>query len=510
MNRILIVVIAIAAAIAAGYFMFTGDDGIEPTPPVAVSTPNEASKSANAPEAVSAPGASNAAPVQTDPASGDAAPQAPDGTTTAATDRTTAAADASTSAAAVMAEKSATALASSADGDTAEQEMQTARNQPQSAASRAAKAAQEAVKDGAADAKRAATSDQTTARIADANPVASDGTKTREAIEDEVSAKLDRVQDNATAAADQVAKTELVPVAPKRAPRTNQQDVAVIPMRAVKPPSFDVVRISDVDCTAVIAGQAPSQAIVRISANGSNIATLRADGDGSWAHVTTEPFAPGGVELTLTAETAAGMGDAPESVVLVVPDCADLSQDGKAIALLTPKNRTGTRILQAPEAPDRIAMPQGLNLAKVDYDDQGKLEMSGSGAPDAELRAYVDGVYAGRTRADAGGKWRIVPDAEIAPGVHVLRVDHVDGAGTVLARIELPFVRATPEAVRITVDQVVVQPGNSLWRIARRTYGRGISYTTIYQANQDRIRDPDLIYPGQVFNLPDLPGTRNN
>lgn len=507
MNRILIVVIAIAAAIAAGFFMFTGDNGIGPTPPVAVSTPDEASNSANAPEAVSAPGASNAAPVPSNPASGDAAPETAEGTATA---KTTAAADSNTNAAAAMADKSTTAMANAADRDAAEQEMQTARNQPQSAVSRAAKAVREAVEEETADSKTAATADQPTARIADANPVASDGEKTREAIEDKVATRLDRIQDSAAAAADQVTKTEPVPVAPKRAPRTNQQDVAVIPMRAVKPPSFDVVRISDVDCTAVIAGQAPSRAIVRVSANGLNIATLRADGDGSWAHVTTKPFAPGGVELTLTAETAAGMADAPESVVLVVPDCADLSQDGKAIALLTPKNRTGTRILQAPETPDRIAMPQGLNLAKVDYDDQGKLEMSGSGAPDAELRAYVDGVYAGRTRADAGGEWRIVPDAEIAPGVHVLRVDHVDGAGTVLARIELPFVRATPEAVRITVDQVVVQPGNSLWRIARRTYGRGISYTTIYQANQDRIRDPDLIYPGQVFNLPDLPDTRNN
>ncbi len=385
--------------------------------------------------------------------------------------------------------------------------MQTARNQPRAATDRAREAREKAEAAAVRAAEKAA---RTTPKIADANPVAADGDETREKLEDKVATRLDRIQDSAAAAADQVATAEPEPVAPKRAPDTNRDGVAVIPMRAVQPPSFDVVRISDVDCTAVIAGQAPSRAIVRIAANGRNIATLRADRDGAWAHVTTDPFAPGGVELTLTAETKAGMAEAPESVVLVVPDCADLSQDGKAIALLTPTNRTGTRILQAPESPDRIAMPEGLNLAKVDYDDQGNLEMSGSGVPDAELRAYVDGVYAGRTRSDAGGEWRIVPDAEIAPGVHVLRVDHVDGAGAVLARIELPFVRATPEEVRITVDQVVVQPGNSLWRIARRTYGRGISYTTIYQANRDRIRDPDLIYPGQVFNLPDLPAARNN
>ena len=44
--------------------------------------------------------------------------------------------------------------------------------------------------------------------------------------------------------------------------------------------------------------------------------------------------------------------------------------------------------------------------------------------------------------------------------------------------------------------------GNSLWRIARRAYGSGFDYIIIYRANQDQIRNPDLIYPGQVFKLP--------
>jgi nucleoid-associated protein YgaU len=51
-------------------------------------------------------------------------------------------------------------------------------------------------------------------------------------------------------------------------------------------------------------------------------------------------------------------------------------------------------------------------------------------------------------------------------------------------------------------DYVIVQPGNSLWRIARRVLGEGTHYVHIYQANQAQIRDPDLIYPGQVFELP--------
>lgn len=58
------------------------------------------------------------------------------------------------------------------------------------------------------------------------------------------------------------------------------------------------------------------------------------------------------------------------------------------------------------------------------------------------------------------------------------------------------------QAAPLGPGHVVIQPGNNLWRISRVIYGRGIEYTVIYQANRDRIRDPDLIYPGQIFATP--------
>ena len=51
---------------------------------------------------------------------------------------------------------------------------------------------------------------------------------------------------------------------------------------------------------------------------------------------------------------------------------------------------------------------------------------------------------------------------------------------------------------------MVIQPGNNLWRISRIIYGRGIQYTVIYDANRDNIRNPDLIYPGQIFTTPGI------
>ena len=83
-----------------------------------------------------------------------------------------------------------------------------------------------------------------------------------------------------------------------------------------------------------------------------------------------------------------------------------------------------------------------------------------------------------------------------------MRVDQVDRTGTVVARVETPFSRAGPIG-NLPRDAVTfVQPGNSLWRIARRTLGKGIRYTVIFEANRDQIKEPDLIYPGQIFIVP--------
>lgn len=70
-------------------------------------------------------------------------------------------------------------------------------------------------------------------------------------------------------------------------------------------------------------------------------------------------------------------------------------------------------------------------------------------------------------------------------------------------------VSAEPDSERTEATVVVpelatalVERGDSLWRISRQVYGRGIRYTEIFEANQDQIRNPNLIFPGQVFVLP--------
>lgn len=47
-----------------------------------------------------------------------------------------------------------------------------------------------------------------------------------------------------------------------------------------------------------------------------------------------------------------------------------------------------------------------------------------------------------------------------------------------------------------------VKKGDTLWGIAKTYYGNGAKYQTIYAANKDKIKNPNLIYVGQVFTIP--------
>lgn len=53
-----------------------------------------------------------------------------------------------------------------------------------------------------------------------------------------------------------------------------------------------------------------------------------------------------------------------------------------------------------------------------------------------------------------------------------------------------------------TAKTYTVKKGDSLWAIAAKYYGKGSEYAKIYEANGDKISNPNLIYPGQVLTLP--------
>jgi nucleoid-associated protein YgaU len=175
------------------------------------------------------------------------------------------------------------------------------------------------------------------------------------------------------------------------------------------------------------------------------------------------------------------------------------------LAVLIPgrSEAAAPRLLQVPEPAPPTGTAPRLGIDSVEYDQSGSMRFAGGATPGARLRLYVDDQHIGEAVADALGRWVFQPESQPSIGRHRLRVDQLSPTdGRVLARAEVPFQREELPAEAFAEQRIVVQPGNNLWRIARATYGRGIRFTVIYQANKEQIADPNKIYPGQVFTLP--------
>jgi nucleoid-associated protein YgaU len=305
------------------------------------------------------------------------------------------------------------------------------------------------------------------------------------------------------------------------------------------PPSFDVVRVNP-SGDAVIAGRAEPDAEVTILDQGKAIGSVKADGRGEWVFLPDSALDPGEHSFTLeskpddAAESQAAKQESETSVVVLVPQVAkDIAgrtseQPSGALAIEVPKSGTGpTRVLNVPNQPAEASAgaPKVPEISAIDYDPEGRAVLSGRAPEGARLFVYLDNESIGESVADENGLWTFTPSTPVKPGLHVIRVDQVDETGKVLARAQTPFEQAavplaaqagsgsqptasatgsadTASAAEPGKGRIVVQPGNSLWKLARESYGEGVRYTVIYEANKDQISNPDLIYPGQVFAVP--------
>ena len=277
------------------------------------------------------------------------------------------------------------------------------------------------------------------------------------------------------------------------------ESATVIPEEVVSPPSFDVVTVTP-SGEAVIAGRAEPGAIVIIRDGNKELGRVTADSRGEWVFVPDVLLEEDVTELSLTTTTGEGV-EVDSGKILAL---ASLGEDMKPIAVLMSREGNGiTKLLQGPELIDGLVAPGGLSLDILNYDSKGQVDFSGKGQPNSQISAYVDNQLVGITIVMPDGTWQLIPTEELASGLHTLRIDQINISGEVISRLETPFSMATFERPSAGEGLVIVQPGNSLWRIARRLYGQGIRYTMIFGANQDQIRDPALIYPGQIFILPE-------
>jgi nucleoid-associated protein YgaU len=214
------------------------------------------------------------------------------------------------------------------------------------------------------------------------------------------------------------------------------------------------------------------------------------------------------------AETTLAEAPAPDSTPPAAETTAAAEAESPAAALRAPTvllaDESGVRVLQSPAAP---GLEANVLIETISYSPSGAVMLSGRGQGGAHVRLYLDNAALGTVPVSGDGRWQ-AELAGIAPGVYTLRADQIDAEGKVSSRYETPFKREAAEelaraaqptepAARVGVSVVLVQPGFTLWGIAKRTYGEGMLYVKVYEANRDKIRDPDLIYPGQVFELPE-------
>lgn len=281
---------------------------------------------------------------------------------------------------------------------------------------------------------------------------------------------------------------------------------AIVSETAQTGPVFDLVRV-DESGSAVIAGTSEPGTDVVITMGGDVFETVQSDYNGAFVALVQLPVAEEALSVGLKQLRDGVVVAVSVETVLVVPPAPELAAISVPTIVLA--DEIGAEVLQggARSAPTGVS-DNPLTLDTISYDNSGAVVLSGQGTGAQYVRVYVNNEPIETELVPDNGNWRVVlPDVD--QGVYTLRVDEIDSGGTVQARVESPFQRVAAEDVladgATTTDtgRVVIQPGHTLWELAQDTYGDGTKYVQIFHANRDVIRDANLIYPGQIFELPE-------
>jgi nucleoid-associated protein YgaU len=302
-------------------------------------------------------------------------------------------------------------------------------------------------------------------------------------------------------------------------------------------PSFDVARIEP-SGEAVIAGRAAPGATVELLRNGEPHDRAVADQSGQFVMVPPR-LPPGTYDLTLRSRLPDGKQATSTQSVAVALEGS--SNDRPIVALMTPDKPTV--VLSQPTAAKPVA--GAVVVEAVEAEPGGKLHVSGRARPGAAVRLYLNDSFVASATAGTDGRLSVTINEGVAPGNYRVRLDEIESnSSAVHARAEVPFnvpdtmvtasvpaqaaapnrpdSAAAPQQPQLAAATATILPdggspstvvvpkittttvsrGDSLWRISRLTYGAGTRYAVIYKANREQIRNPNLIYPGQVFVIP--------
>ncbi|MCO4319772.1 LysM peptidoglycan-binding domain-containing protein [Phyllobacterium sp. 21LDTY02-6] len=312
-------------------------------------------------------------------------------------------------------------------------------------------------------------------------------------------------------------------------------------------PTFDILRVEP-NGSIVIAGRAGKDATVDLLLKGEVIGTTKSSANGDFVIALDEPLEPGDYQLVLRSTGADGTAmTSVETAIVSVPE----SESGQVLALVEQSGQP-SRMITKPQAKEKPAAetvvastakgeqpaPPAAVKARISVEaveiEGNKIFVAGNAEPGATVKVYANSDVLGSTAATQEGRFLVQTVRELEVGDYIIRADMLAKDGvTVVARAAVPFRRDAGDRVsavaptpatgeqpaaaagdaqaaadagaplRPVDGSVIIRRGDNLWRISRRTYGEGMRYTTIYLANKEQIRNPDMIYPGQVFNLPE-------
>ncbi|MFD1912340.1 LysM peptidoglycan-binding domain-containing protein [Halodurantibacterium flavum] len=309
----------------------------------------------------------------------------------------------------------------------------------------------------------------------------------------------DGAEDSAPLALMSADETSGPDTAEPEAPRLAEAAATEAPEPAAVDPSPEQIAATPA------AGDAPPSA-----GAGDALATAPADpGSLTAAEAPATPAEDKAEAVELAADTSAAVPAPGDTMPGAAADPVAVADSGEAVApALLMADDEGVRLLSDGPAPNVV-------IDTIGYDAAGEVQLAGRATGEGHVRLYLDNRETATLPVGPDGQWEgQLPD--VASGLYTLRVDELSPEGQVVSRFETPFQRDEPEdlarlaaeletaaADGVAVQVVTVQPGYTLWGIARERYGRGIEYVRVYEANRDQIRNPHLIYPGQVFTFPE-------
>ena len=258
-------------------------------------------------------------------------------------------------------------------------------------------------------------------------------------------------------------------------------------------PTFDIVRITPKG-DAVIAGRSKPNKLVSIFDGNEKLGNVLSDTNGEWVWSSKESLKYGIKRLHLNIRNKNGEVIRSDETIIVF-----LESDGAQSPIIFKSSlsgKTNSYLMNLEE------LEGGFSVDYVEYNPEGKIIFSGRSEKNKNLSFFIDNNIIGETLSNSQGFWTFITKEKIPLGKLDLRVDLK--LNNQLYSFNTPIFNENLSDLNQLLDNnnFVVQPGNSLWRIARRTLGGGIFYSEIYKKNQIKISDPDLIFPGQVFTIP--------